>query len=190
MDKLKGKKNWKVKKTKLTKNRIINFCLVFFFCFFSIQAYSQKCWYDYHEIDPITGNEVKGITLSNTYFFPSWQLGLNKHGDQYFVSMYISLSGNTRETITPENTIIFKLENGEIVKIHANENYLPTAEVTKYGFSSWLTARYYISEDDLQKIASSRLTYVRVSIGPKIYDGSFSKRKGKKFQNIAKCIML
>jgi len=186
----KTEKNWRVKNQKKAKSKIKSFGLIMLFVFLTVQAYSQKCWYDYHEIDPITGNEVKGITFSNAYFFPSWQLGLNKHGNQYFVSMYISLSGNTREIITPENTIIFKLENGEIVTIHANENYVPTSEVTIYGFSSWLTARYYISEDDLQRIASSRLTYVRVSIGPKIYDGSFSKRKGKQFQSNAKCIML
>jgi hypothetical protein len=160
------------------------------FIFFTVQAYSQKCLYDYNEIDPITGNEVKGITFSNAYFFPSWQLGLNKHGDQYFVSMYISLSGNIRDVITPENTIVFKLENDKIITIHANEDYLPTSQATQYGIYSWFNARYYISEDDMQKIASSRLVYVRASVGTKIYDGSFSKKKGKQFQSIAKCIML
>jgi len=173
------------------KSRIKNFALIMLFAFLTVQIYSQKCLYDYQKIDPITGNEVKGIIFNiDGYFFPSWQLGLNKHGNQYFVSMYISLSGNIRDVITPENTITFKLENDKIITIHANEDYLSTSQATQYGIVSWFNARYYISEDDIQKIASSRLIYVRVSIGTKIYDGSFSKRKGKQFQRNAKCIIL
>jgi hypothetical protein len=172
-------------------NRIKVFGLVLLFIFLAVQAYSQKCWYDYHEVDPITGNKVKGNNFNIGGFLDSgWQLGLNKHGNQYFIGMYIRLSGNIREVITPENTIIFKLENGEIITIHANEDYVPTSQATQYGIYSWFNARYYIPEDDMRKIASSRLTYIRASIGTKIYDASFSKRKEKLFQSNARCILL
>ena len=166
------------------------FGLVMLFIFSAVQAQSQECWYDYHEKDQITGNIVKGNTFNiGSFLDRSWQLGLNKHGDQYFVGMYIRLSGNSRDVITPENTIIFKLENGEIITIHANEDYVPTSQTTHYEIVSWFNARYYISEDNMLKIASSRLIYIRVSVGTKIYDKSFSKKKGKLFQRSAKCIL-
>ena len=190
---MKAKKNRKLKNLEKTtnRNRVKGFGLVIFFICLTVQSYSQKCWYDYLEVDPISGNNVKGITFSiGGFLFSDWDLGLNKHGNQYFVGMYIGLSGNIRDVITPENTITFKLENGEIITIYANEDYVPTSQVTQYGIISWFNARYYISEGDLQRMASSRLIYVRASIGTKIYDAEFSRKKGKRFQSNAKCILL
>jgi hypothetical protein len=165
--------------------------LLLLIIFLAVQSYSQKCWYDYHMKDPITDNEIKGITFNVGGFLDSrWQLELHKHGNQYFIGMYIKLNGNIREVITPENTIVFKLENGEIITIHANEDYVPTSQATQYGIVSWFNARYVIPEDDMQKIAASQLTYIRASVGTQVYGGSISKKKGKLFQSNAKCILL
>lgn len=149
-------------------------------------AYSQKCKYDYQKKDEITGEETKGSTFDVKR---GWKFGLNKNGNQYSVGMLINLNGNVRDIITPENTIIFKLENGEIITVQANQDYVPTAQATEYGIVSIYNARYAISKDDLQKMASSPLIYIRISIGIQTYDENLVAKKGKSFQEQASCIL-
>jgi hypothetical protein len=167
-------------------NKIKIFGLVLLFSFIAVSAYSQKCKYDYQRKDPLTGEETKGNTFGVNLW---WKLGLNKNGDNYFVGMFIRLSGNVRDVITPENTIIFKLENGEIITIYASEEFVPTAQATQNGVISVFNARFNISENDLQKIASSPLTYIKMSVGPRVYEETFASKKGKTFQEKARCIL-
>ena len=168
------------------KNKIKIFGLVLLFILIAIQAYSQKCKFDYQKKDQITGAETKGNTFGIKMW---WKLGLNKNGDEYFVGMSINLAGNVRDIITPDNTIIFKLANGEIITINANEEYVPTAQATQNGIVSQFNARFNISKADLKKIASSPLTYIKMTIGPRTYDESFPIKKGESFQSNAKCIL-
>ena len=150
------------------------------------QAYSQKCKYDYQKEDKITGETTKGSTFSIKMW---WKLGLNKNGNQYFIGMWIRINGNIRDVITPENTIIFKLENGEIITINANEDYFPSAQTDQYGVYSDFNARFSISEEDMKKLAASPLVYVKVGVGARVYDESFATKKGRTFQNLAKCML-
>ncbi len=116
-------------------------------------------------------------------------MGLNKNGNQYFLGMLIQLNGNVRDIITPENTIIFKLENGEIISVNASQDYVPTAQATEYGIVSIYSVRYNISKEDLKKIASSPISYIRISIGLQTYDENIVSKKGKSFQDQANCIL-
>jgi len=154
--------------------------------FISTTAYSQKCKYDYQKKDEITGEETKGSTFDVKR---GWKLGLNKNGNQYFLGMLIQLNGNVRDIITPENTIIFKLENGEIISVNASQDYVPTAQATEYGIVSIYSVRYNISKEDLKKIASSPISYIRISIGLQTYDENIVSKKGKSFQDQANCIL-
>lgn len=164
--------------------KIFGFAMLFFFI--APQVYSQKCKFDYNKKDPLTGEATKGNTFK---VHPNWHLGLNKIGDKYLVDMFMRVAGNTREIITPENTIIFKLENGEIITINADNEYVPIAEVYADGVVSQIRAKFTISEENLQKIAASPLTYVKMTIGARTYDFEFKTKKGAEFQNNAKCIL-
>jgi hypothetical protein len=158
----------------------------------AFQLPAQNCYYDFKEVDPITGELEKGNTFNVGDFIErNWQLRLNKKGNRYFVGMYIRISGYVRDIITPKNQIIFKLASGEIVTIHANNEYVPISQTDLYGgIYSYFSAWYSISEEDFRKLTSSRLTYLRVTVGTRTYDESFSKRKGKLFQRKADCIFL
>ena len=168
------------------KNVIKIFGLAMLFMFIAPQVYSQKCKFDYEKKDPLTGEATKGNTFKA---HPNWRLELNKVGDKYHVGMFMRVSGNTREIITPESTIIFKLENGEIITVNADNEYVPIAEVYESGVISQMRAKFTISEEDLQKIAESPLAYVKMTIGARTYDSEFKTKKGAEFQNNAKCIL-
>jgi len=167
-------------------NRIKILGLVMLFMFIATQAFSQKCKFDIDKKDPLSGEQTKGISFKiNT----NWSLGFNKVNNQYFVGMSIVFNGNTREILTPENTIIFKLANGEIITIYAKDNYTPTAQVMGYNIVSRYIALYDISEEDLQKIAASPLVYAKVGVGSVAHQSEFNSKKGTEFQNKAKCIL-
>ena len=150
------------------------------------QLFAQKCKFDIDKKDPLSGEQTKGVSFKiNT----NWSLGFNKVNNQYFVGMSIVFNGNTREVITPENTIIFKLANGEIITLYAKDNYTPTAQVMGYSIVSRYIALYDISEEDLQRIAASPLVYAKVGIGSAAHQSEFNSKKGTEFQNKAKCIL-
>ena len=169
------------------KGKIKIFMLAALFMLTATAAYGQKCKFDSQSRDPITGEDTKGSTFSVQYW---WSLGFNKNGNNYHIGMLAIISGNVRDVIMPENTLIFKLANDEIITLNANDNYVPTAQATTNGVISSYNARFDISEEDLQKIASSPLAHVRMTIGPQTFDRSITARKGMDFQNQARCIML
>ena len=162
--------------------------LLLFAC--SMQLSAQKCKFDYNKKDQLTGEQSKGITFSIKLW---WKLGFNRVGNTYYIGMYINLNGNLRDVITPDNTLVFKLANGEIITLHANDNFYPTAQVNanQNGVVSRYDAKYDISAEDMQKLASSPIVYVKMGIGgARNYDSEFNAKKGEEFQNCAKCILL
>jgi hypothetical protein len=100
------------------------------------------------------------------------------------------LNGNFRDILSPENTIVFKLANGEIITVYSNDNYLPIAQATQGGVFTNYNAKFNISEEDLKKIAASPLVFVKMTIGATHkYDFEFKTKQGEEFQNKAKCIL-
>ena len=77
------------------------------------------------------------------------------------------INGNLRDVITPENTLIFKLANGDLITLYANDNFYPTAQVNsnQTGVVSRYDAKYNISAEDLRKLAASPLVYVKMGLG-------------------------
>ena len=151
------------------------------------QLAAQKCKFDYEKKDQITGEQTKGNTFSIKMW---WKLGFNKAGDKYFLGMVAVINGNVRDIISPENTIIFKLANGEIITLYANDNHLPTAQATQYGVQTTYNAKYNISKEDLEKLAASPLVYIRMGIGEtRRYESEFKTKEGTDFQNKARCIL-
>ena len=160
---------------------------ILFFVVCTSQLAAQKCKFDYQKTDQITGEETKGNTFTIKMW---WKLGFNKIGDKYYIGMAVVINGNVRDIISPENTIILKLANGELITLHANDTYLPTAQATQNGVVSTYNAKYDISVKDLQKIATFPLIYVKAGIGDaRNYDSEFNVKKGDEFQNKARCIL-
>ena len=163
------------------------------------QLSAQKCKFDYEKKDQITNEQSKGLTFvisAGSMFYTierpmQWKLELHRVGNTYSISMFATLGGNVRSIVTPENTMIFKLANGEIITIHAKDNYPPDAHINpnSNNIISIYNTKYDISAEDMQKIAASTLVYIRVGIGGNNYDYDFNAKKGAEFQNKAKCIL-
>lgn len=154
----------------------------------STQLSAQKCKFDYDKKDPITGEQTKKITLKINM---AWYVGFNEVEGKYFISMDFFIPGNNiKEFISPENTVIFKLTNGELITLHANDNYIPTIRASE-SIVSVYNAKYDISKEDLQKLATYPLAFIRMGIGSGKHDidREIKAKEGVEFQNNAKCIL-
>ena len=173
--------------------------VILFFVVCTSQLAAQKCKFDYNKKDHITDEQSKGITFvisAGSMFYTierpmQWKLELHRVGNKYSVSMFATFGGNVRNIVTPENTIIFKLTSGELITIHANDNYPPDAHINpnSNNIVSIYNTKYDISVEDLRKIAASPLIYLKMEIGGNSYDYEFNAKKGEDFQNKATCIL-
>ena len=161
-------------------NKIIVFGLIAIFTLISTLAYSQKCKYSLKRKDPITGKEKKAIICFDIQ--NRGRLVLVNDDNHYFFVMCIMHEGNIADLRNPDNSINFKLENGESITISKNE-------IKEKYIKSFFDVYFSISDYDLHKIASSPLTDIKISVGSYKIDESYSVKKGKSFQNKAKCIL-
>jgi len=170
--------------------------LLLFAC--TMQLNAQKCKFDYEKKDPLTGNLTRKSTFTIIATVPFytidkpmiWKLYFNRIGDTYFISMFFDLAGNTRDIITPENTIVFKLANGKVITLSAKDNYVPSAHIVQDTYVvSLYESQYEISEEDMRILAASPLVFLRAGIGTRSYDYEFNTKKGTNFQNKANCIL-
>ena len=159
---------------------------ILFFFLASMQLSAQKCKFDYEKEDPLTGAQTKGNTFTVKVY---WKIGFNKVGDKYTISMWLRMNGQVRDIITPENNIVFKLENGEIITVFANDSYVGRSQATQNGVLTVYDAIFAVSEDDIKKLAASPLTYVRMPIGALTAESELNTKKGAEFQGKAKCIL-
>jgi hypothetical protein len=162
------------------------------------QLSAQKCKFDYEKTDQITGEKAKKSTftiIATVMFYTieqplKWKLDFNRNGNKYVIGVFLDLAGSVRNPITPESTLIFKLANGELITLYANDTYFSTSHIIQESkVVSVYDVKYNISEEDMKKLAVSPLVYVKMGVGARDYDSEFNAKKGAEFQNKASCIL-
>lgn len=178
------------------KNVIKIISLAMLFTLIAPQAYSQKCKFDYQKKDQITGEETKGNSV-NIYsksmsLVPktSSKISFNKIGETYYFEIIIDFHGVVRDIIQKGDAITFKLSNGEVITIYAQNEIIPSAQViagervmTRY------KGKYDIDAATLQKIAENMPTFIRANVGSTIYEEEIAVGCGKKIIQAATCIL-
>jgi len=172
---------------KITK--ILSLGILFLFAF-SLQLSAQKCKYDYNKKDPITGEETKGSTFNVSTFMgiSNWKMSVNKMGNTYYIGNILNVSGNVREIIKKGETVAFKLSNGEVVTLYAQDDFLPVQQATQNGVYTQFTSKYGIDAETLQKIAENMPTFIRLNAESKVYEKEIPAKLGKQISQAAKCI--
>jgi hypothetical protein len=173
---------------KITK--ILSLGILFLFVF-SLQLSAQKCRYDYDKKDPISGEETKGSSFAVSSFMgmANWKMGVNKIGNTYYIGNLLNVSGNVREMIKKGETVVFKLSNGEIVTLYAQDDFLPVQQATQNGVYTQFTSKYNIDAETLQKMAENMPTFIRLNAESKVYEKEIPAKLGKQISQAAKCIL-
>jgi hypothetical protein len=178
------------------KNITLLFLAIFMFSITS--AFGQKnCKYDYEKEDPFTGKATKGTTCAiypaSPISYEYWYVGLNRVGDDYYMGMVVELNGELNLYVNQGDSIMFKLADGNIITIHANDQGTPVSKVTTAGSKVIVTTQYRVNYDisvsDMKKLTESMVTYVRMNLSDKIYEKELKEKRAKDFMNDALCIM-
>lgn len=181
------------------KNIQITFAtgLLFIFLLGSNTSFGQKkCKFDYEETDAFSGKSKKGNTsvLVGGMGYETWLVGWNREGDNYYLGMLVTLKGEFNTAINPGDSIMFKLADGNLITVYAKEVSTPVVNITTATSTpiilSTYKCNYGVTKEQLELIAASITTHVRMNIADKPYQKELKEKKSVKLQNDVRCILL
>jgi hypothetical protein len=158
----------------------------------------KKCKYTYQKEDPITGEQTKGTKLlvfaTPLTMQETWYLFFDRKGNNFSVRMSIKLTGEFNMPLEVGDSLTFKLADGKIFTLYAKERNAPVTEAYINGADqpvilSCFICNYDISKEQLESMATSPVTFIRMNIGSFPIDKEIGKKVGKKFQEDAHCII-
>ena len=157
----------------------------------------KKCKFDYEKTDEFTGKIIKGNTTPIDKVTPfsqsSWYLGINREGDEFYISIYIQLSGELNTYLEKGDSLMFKFDDGEIITVYANKRSSPETNAGVVGnrlvvVTSYRT-NYNITTEEMEKFTKSFVDYIRMNVYDKVIEKKLIEKYRKKLINNALCIM-
>lgn len=173
--------------------------LLIFICSF-IPEPSQaqnKCKFDYEEDDPFTGKLSRG---TSTTIFPTsmstheyWEIGFDRLNDVYSIINNISIAGKSDSYLYQGDSLMFATKDGSIISCYSVEKISPVTQAEKVMNHDIITttylSKYSISNEQMEILASSPITNIRINIGEQVYQQEIRSRHAKDFMEDAKCIL-
>jgi hypothetical protein len=150
-------------------------------------GFSQKCKVG---ADPITNEKVASFDFSSRTVFYEYKSGV------IHLEMKFTYSGSYKVIVPKETEMIFKLENGEIIKLATISDAPPKTRATATQYSAYINTDYSylveLTKDQVTKLATSKVILIRY---PDTQGGSLDytpKGLGKIYTNVlfkgANCI--
>jgi len=180
------------------KNTIKILGLGMLFMCIAMQAYSQKCKFEYKKIDKFTGEYTQRIKVRNHNPFnvmAFWQFYFDKMGNNYEITLITTLTGQL--PIQQGDSIIIKTVSdvdgtSHFLTLYASQYSSPTRvavgnsnQAFEYGE---YTIKCAVTEEQLKLLASSTAEVIRIAINQNT-DKEISAAKAKEIKKAADCIM-
>jgi hypothetical protein len=178
--------------------------LLFFYGFaFLVNGYSQKCKYKVNDIDKFTNLYTK-ITSSEkviSTFYTTGEFSVKKVDTTFsFIFDYVLSSYSNFEpySISKGASLMFLLENGEIITLKSDDNIKGTKKIIKglpYVYSCYLSnVCYPVSKSEIDMFFKSKIKSIRFyrteSNGKEDFiDNEIKNRNQDDIQNLIKCIL-
>lgn len=165
---------------------------------FVSQSYGQKkCKFEYEESDPFTGKISKGtstsifpISISTREF---WHIGIERVNDDFNIVNNIHLAGEISVDLEQGDSLMFATKDGDVITCFATKKISPTTIIDKVMNESIITSgyisRYQISREQLEILADSEITNIRINIAEQVYQQEIKSKHSKDFLNDANCIL-
>ena len=111
------------------------------------------------------------------------------NSENYVINTSLRFNEVREEVLQKGDTLAFALNNGEIIKLVAEENALPVTNANQYGITTFYSPVYKASRETFQKLAENGFRALKVYIGPKYYQTEVSEKKQEKFQKSMNCLL-
>jgi hypothetical protein len=157
----------------------------------------KKCKYEYEENDPFTGKISKGtsttifpISISTREF---WHIGIERINDDFNIVNNIHLGGELSADIQQGDSLMFATKSGEVITCFAVKKVSPNTIIDKIMNETIITSgyisRYEISREQVEALADSEITNIRINIADQVYQQEIKSKHAKDFLNDANCIL-
>lgn len=162
------------------------------------QSFGQKeCKFEYEENDPFTAKLSRGtlttifpISITTKEF---WHVGFDRLNDEFNIVNNIHLSGKLSSDINPGDSIMFATNDGSIITCYAIKTIGPITKIDHVMNNKIITSgyicKYPISKEQVEVLADSELTNIRMNIGDEVYQQKVKAKHARDFQNDARCIL-
>lgn len=149
-------------------------------------ALAQDCKYFKEGKDKATGEPFKESRhgLVKTYAFQLREDGVSK----FSCSLDMAIPGTSTYSITPKDTLYLSLENEEVLKLAPDKLYAPAKKAAMNGITSQYTPSYALSKEALEKLASSPIVKVRITMDKPI-EGPAKKAETPAIMKMALCLL-
>jgi len=149
-----------------------------------------KCKYDIDKVDEFSGEAVKETFLS--YYMGAAVLGFRKTGSNYFIDFKVRWNGNKTEPVKKGDELMFKLNNGEVLKVLCSKNASPNNKIQATSYSASVCTDYAIeyscTKEELQNLVNAPPTAIKLDLTGDAVQFTFNSREQKKISEVAYCI--
>jgi hypothetical protein len=159
-------------------------CILLFFAAFD--SYAQKCKFDFEEVDKITNQETKGIFIKES----GHTVALYQYHGENLLILTLTFNGQKRDIVSKGDTLLFKLEDGNLIELISSEEFVPVSQATQYGVYTAYSIKYVLDKEAIGLIKRSPGILIRAKIGAAWFDVDYSKKKWESIRKAAACIEL
>jgi hypothetical protein len=153
--------------------------------FFNWPSQAQNCKYDIDKTDPFTGRNIKSIT---TPFLGSWNITFVKDGDDFYAEVYLLLSGQHKDVVSPGDSMLIAMEGTKPVVLYAMESFVPKHEINGNVVKTWYRVKYSLDMDTLTKLGEGSPIAVRFLLGAAVQETEIPAKNAAKIKKASQCI--
>lgn len=148
---------------------------------------AQKCKYDFDKKDPISGERIR----RNQHNINLWtKMALYRANDDIRFEFSFARNGEDNFSVPIGTKIFIKLEDETIIELKSANVALPVSFVTSNQVATSFAFSYYITKEQMQKIADHGITYIKAMLIDDVsVNYEISTRKSKKIKKSAFCIV-
>jgi hypothetical protein len=148
-------------------------------------SYAQKCKYEIDEIDQLTSGIRRAISVEIDGGFT---LTFNQSTDNYFIDL--TTFGFKSETLELNDSVAFKLDNGEIIYFFADAEKIPAVSMHSIASMKYVyNVAYKATKEAFEKVKNNNVTYIRLNVGQNIYESTLKEKKSKKLKDAFTCLL-
>jgi len=150
-------------------------------------AQAQKCKYDFDKKDPITGERIR----RNFHSINLWaKMALYRANDDIRFELNMVRGGEDNFSIPIGTKVFIKLEDESILELKSANKAVPVSFVTGNQVASSFAISYYITKEQIQKIATHGITFIKAMLIDEVsMNYEINKRKSKKIKKSASCMI-
>ncbi len=153
------------------------------------KSMAQKCDLDVDKVDAFSNEHIRSGTnpVGSKKF--KWKLTLQRTNDKYSWALYIVYGVVVDKSIKKGETVKLKLENGKIIELVIDDNYLPVAGVGTTNVYTVFQPKGALTEATIKDLAESPITNLQTNLFGYSPEIEISSKQGEAIEETAKCLL-